>query len=190
MEISELSIKGSWVARLSVYTDERGNFREWFKREEVLEKTGFDFSTSQANVSVSNRGVVRGIHYSLAKEGQAKWISCINGAIIDVIVDIRPKSPTFGQVEYVELSADSGIAVLIEPGLGHGFISLENRTAVSYLLNSPFAPDFEHEINPTDPALNINWLSKLEGEVTLNMSLKDLSAPSLDQRKKQGQLPA
>ena len=123
MKLTSLGIDGAWVAESPVWSDERGFFREWFKSEDVLAATGINFSIQQANISQSQRRVIRGIHYSLAPEGQAKWVTCVNGRIRDVIVDIRPGSPTFGKSVFVELNGLDGLAVLIGPGLGHGFAS-------------------------------------------------------------------
>jgi len=189
MQLTPLGIEGAWLAESPIWADERGFFREWFKRQDVLEVTGIDFSSQQANVSRSNRGVIRGIHYSLAPEGQAKWVTCISGAILDVIVDIRPGSPTFGKVEYVDLRGDEGRAVLIDRGLGHGFISLEDETFVSYLLSSPYKPEFEFEIQPTDPELGINWHLELIGGVGFVTSAKDAQAPTLEERRTEKRLP-
>ena len=125
MELRPLNIEGAWLADSPVWRDDRGFFREWFKREEILSKTGVDFSTQQANISVSSKGTLRGIHYSIAPRGQAKWITCVSGSIQDVIVDIRPNSETFGQWVDVELKGDSGKAVFINEGLGHVFLELE-----------------------------------------------------------------
>ena len=88
MEFEELGISGAWIAHSSVYNDDRGFFREWFKAADVLAATGVEFEIQQANISQSQRGVIRGIHYSLAPQGQAKWITCANGHVLDVIVDI------------------------------------------------------------------------------------------------------
>ena len=123
MKLTPLRIEGAWVAESEVWNDDRGLFREWFKNSEILGTTGIDFSAKQANFSISQKGVIRGIHYSLTPHEQAKWVTCVSGAIIDVIVDIRPKSPTFKDVEYVELKPGDGKSVLIGHGLGHGFIS-------------------------------------------------------------------
>jgi dTDP-4-dehydrorhamnose 3,5-epimerase len=189
MELTPLGFEGAGLASSPVWADERGNFREWFKTSDALEVTGIDFRVQQANISVSNHGVIRGIHYSLAVEGQAKWITCVTGSIIDVIVDIRPNSPTYGQHVSVELSSGKGNAVLIGTGLGHGFISLENDSAVSYLLSSTYSPQEEYEINPIDPDLKINWNLELVGGVGVILSPKDAGAPSLAERKAQGKLP-
>jgi dTDP-4-dehydrorhamnose 3,5-epimerase len=157
MELTPLGIEGAWLAQSPVRHDARGFFREWFKREDIYAKTGIDFPVNQANISISKKGVIRGIHYSLAPGSQAKWITCVSGSIKDVIVDIRPKSPTFKKIEYVNLSANDGKCVLISGGLGHGFISLEETSCISYLLSSSYLPEFEFGIYPFDTDLNINW---------------------------------
>ena len=101
MKLTPLDIDGVWLAESPVWSDNRGFFREWFKCEDVKAATGIDFSIQQANISQSQRGVIRGIHYSLAPQGQAKWITCVQGSILDVVVDIRPKSPTYKKYIYI-----------------------------------------------------------------------------------------
>jgi dTDP-4-dehydrorhamnose 3,5-epimerase len=189
MELTPLGIEGAWLAESPVWSDDRGFFREWFKREEIFSKTGIDFSPQQANISVSNKGVIRGIHYSLAPEGQAKWITCVTGSIIDVIVDIRPNSPTYKKIEYIKLKGNECSSLLIGEGLGHGFISLEDGTSLSYLLSSPYFPEAEFEILPTDETLKVNWHRELVGEFGIVLSPKDAKAPTLEDRKVQGKLP-
>lgn len=186
MKLTSLGIEGAWLAESPVWSDDRGFFREWFKADDVLAVTGFDFSIQQANISQSQRGVIRGIHYSLAPQGQAKWVTCVNGAIRDVIVDIRPSSPTIGKSVSVDLEGLDGRAVLIVAGLGHGFSSLAASSTIAYLLSSPYSPTEEFEINPLDPELGINW-GVDPSEVSL--SEKDKSAPSLAERNKEGKLP-
>jgi dTDP-4-dehydrorhamnose 3,5-epimerase len=178
MELTPLGIEGAWLAKSPLLSDDRGYFREWFKQEEVLSKTQIDFSVQQANLSSSGKAVIRGIHYSLAPEGQAKWVTCVRGSIIDVIVDIRPNSPTFKKVVYVALNEMEGKSVLIGPGLGHGFISIEDRSTISYLLSSPYAPDVEFGIHPFDSDLNIEW-GNFSSAATL--STKDSNSPTLNQ---------
>ena len=184
MEFKNLAIEGAWIAQSAVHADERGSFREWFKAGEIRAATGREFAVSQSNVSVSQKGVLRGIHYSLASQGQAKWVTCLTGSIWDVIVDIRPSSPTFKKWVGVELRGESGDVALISEGLGHGFISLEDNSVVSYLLTSPFSPEEEFEINPMDPELAIAW--PLSERL---MSPKDEIAPTLAMRYAQGKLP-
>ena len=185
MELIPLGIDGAWLAESPVWSDDRGFFREWFKQEEILSKTGKNFSAQQANISLSNKGVIRGIHYSLALEGQAKWVTCVTGSIIDVIVDIRPESKSFGKWIKVELSGDSGSSVFISEGLGHGFVSLVDNTTVAYLVSTKYSPNDEFEINPLDKKLGINWGMDL-GQ--LKVSNKDMNAPTLSQLLVEGKL--
>ena len=179
MKLTPLGIDGVWLAESPVWSDDRGFFREWFKSEDVKAATGREFGIEQANISLSSAGTLRGIHYSRAPRGQAKWITCVLGSIQDVIVDIRPESKTFGQWVDVELKGDSGKAVLISEGLGHGFLALEDNTAVAYLVSTPFSPSDEFEINPLDEKLGIKWGMDLS---SLKISVKDRSAPSLNIR--------
>jgi len=187
MKFTPLGIEGAWLAESPVWKDERGSFQEWFKSEEVFEATGFKFSVLQANISSSKENVIRGIHYSLAPGGQAKWVTCTSGRIVDVVVDIRPNSPTFKKIEFVDLQAGDGKSILIAPGLGHAFKSLEDNTNVSYLLSTPYSPEFENGINPMDPELKIDWNLGLSGSVII--SEKDLDAPTLEARRLEGKLP-
>jgi dTDP-4-dehydrorhamnose 3,5-epimerase len=189
VKLTPIGIEGAWLADTPVWSDDRGYFLEWFKGNEVLEKTGFDFSVKQANISLSNKGVIRGIHYSLAVDGQAKWVSCLSGSIIDVVVDIRPGSPTYKKVQYFDLKAGDGKALLIGPGLGHGFIALEDKTVISYLLTSQYSPKLEFGILPTDAELNIDWQLKSLDGVDPIFSAKDSEAPTLAARKLEGKLP-
>lgn len=186
MELTPLGIEGVWLAESPVWSDERGFFREWFKSEDVKAATGREFGIEQANISLSSAGTLRGIHYSIAPRGQAKWITCVAGSIQDVIVDIHPDSKTFGQWIDIELKGDSGKAVLISEGLGHGFLALEDNTAVAYLVSTPFSPTDEFEINPMDPELGIAWGVDL---AEASLSEKDKMAPSLSERYKEGNLP-
>ena len=186
MIIEPLPIKGTWLATSPILTDDRGYFREWFKFGELQEATGTDFRVEQANISLSSAGTLRGIHYSIAPRGQAKWITCVSGAIQDVIVDIRPDSKTYGQWLEIELKSDSGKAVLISEGLGHGFLALEDNTAVAYLVSTPYSPSDEFEINPIDEDIGINWAIDL---LSLKISDKDKHAPRLAERLAEGLLP-
>lgn len=183
MQIRELAIKGAWIAHSPTHTDNRGFFREWFKEEEVEIATGRSFTVHQANISTSNKGVLRGIHYSLANKGQGKWITCISGSIWDVVVDIRPSSPTFKEWIGIELNALSGSSLFISEGLGHGFISLEDNSTVAYLLTSKYSPTEEFEIHPLDPELGIIWPLK-----NPSLSIKDAVAPTLMQQLSAGRL--
>ena len=186
MKLTRLGIDGVWLAESPVWSDDRGFFCEWFKSEDVRVATGREFGIEQANISLSSKGTLRGIHYSIAPRGQAKWITCVSGSIQDVIVDIRPGSKTFGQWVDVELKGDSGKAVLISEGMGHGFLALEDNTAVAYLVSTPFSPTDEFEINPLDEKIGIKWGMELS---SLKISEKDKIAPTLVERLSEGKLP-
>lgn len=176
MNLIPLGIEGAWLAESTVWKDDRGFFREWFKLESVKSITGRNFGIEQANISISSKGTLRGIHYSLAPQGQAKWVTCISGSLQDVIVDIRPGSPTFGKWIDVELCGDSGKNVFIGEGLGHGFNALEDNTAVAYLVSTPFSSTQEFAIHPLDEKIGINWKTPL---IDLKISDKDQNAPTL-----------
>ncbi|MGH7954833.1 MAG: dTDP-4-dehydrorhamnose 3,5-epimerase family protein [Gloeomargaritales cyanobacterium] len=184
VRLTELSIPGAFVLESPVWRDERGYFREWFKRDD-LEEVGVNFPIHQANLSMSKGGVVRGLHYSLAPEGQAKLVTCAYGELDDVIVDVREGSPTFGRFEVVQLCADVERSVLVPGGAAHGFCVTSELGALTYLLSSPFNPSRELEINPFDTTLGVPW--PLTGEAVV--SAKDAHAPSLDERRVAGELP-
>ena len=186
MKLTPLGIEGACLAESPVWSDDRGFFREWFKSEDVKDATGREFGIEQANISLSSAGTLRGIHYSIAPGGQAKWITCVAGSIQDVIVDIRPESITFGQWINVGLKGNSGTAVLISEGLGHGFLALEDNTAVAYLVSTPFSPTDEFEINPLDEKIGIRWGMDFG---SLKISEKDKKAPTLAERLAEGKLP-
>jgi dTDP-4-dehydrorhamnose 3,5-epimerase len=183
MEIEELGIKGAWIARSPIHKDDRGYFREWFKAKEIAIAMGRSFDVQQGNMSSSNKGVLRGIHYSLAKSGQGKWITAISGSVWDVVVDIRPSSPTYKKWIGTELNSKTGDALFISEGLGHGFISLEDNSSVVYLLTSNYSPAEEFGIHPLDSELAISWPFE-----NPSLSLKDASAPTLREQLQFGNL--
>lgn len=184
MNFQSLSISGAWVGESQINKDNRGFFREWFKTDEIELATGYSFNVKQANVSQSKRGVLRGIHYSLSLLGQVKWVTCVSGSIWDVVVDLRPNSPTYGTWDCVELTGENGKSILISEGLGHGFVSLADESLVAYLQTSNYSPSDEYEINPHDSDLAILWPLK-----DLLLAVKDSVAPTLAERQAEGQLP-
>lgn len=175
MDIQPLNIAGAWRVTPKIFGDDRGFFAEWFRADRVEEVTGSRFVPVQGNISRSSKGVVRGIHYADVPPGQAKYVMAVTGAIIDYIVDIRVGSPTFGQWDSVTLASDAREAVLIEPGLGHAFVSLEDETIVTYLVTDVFRPEREHGINPLDPEIGLVFPEGIEPL----LSDKDVAAPSL-----------
>ena len=186
MKVTQLEISGCYVFEHKTFPDDRGLFREWFKAEE-LNKIDSNFSVMQANFSQSKIGVVRGIHYSLAPKGQSKLITCVEGEITDVLVDLRKGSPTYLNVEYTNLEANSGKTVFVAQGVGHGFAVLSASASVVYLTSSPFAPEFEKSISPIDSALDIKW--SIPAGVGMVLSPADRSASSLQDADAQGKLP-
>ena len=161
MNANPLSIHGAWLLKSQVFADNRGTFSEWFKSSLLTELTGESFVPVQANVSVSNAGVIRGIHYSLAPSGQAKLVTVLRGSIIDVAIDARVGSPTFGKYECAELRAGDGQTMFLRSDMAHAFQALEDNTVVSYLVSSEYSPSEEKEISPMCPTLNIKWSSEL-----------------------------
>lgn len=186
MEITPLSIEGSWVITPQQHGDSRGLFLEWFKEDRFAAAVGHPLRLAQANCSVSARGTVRGIHFADVPPGQAKYVTCLTGAVLDVIVDIRVGSPTFGQWEGVVLDTETRRAVYLSEGLGHGFAALEDGSTVAYLCSEPYAPTREREVYPFDPEIGIEWPFTL-GECSL--SAKDDAAPTLSEAAAQGLLP-
>ena len=184
MKLTELSVAGAYLLDSPVHGDERGLFREWFK-ETDLTASGVTFEVRQANLSRSARGVVRGLHYSLAPQGQAKLVTCVEGTLDEVIVDIRLGSPTFGAVVYLELNASDGASLYVPAGTAHGFCVISQNASLAYLLSSPYNPQFEFEINPMDQAVAVPW--RLSGPAIL--ATKDADAPSLDLRRERNELP-
>ncbi len=169
-----------------VFGDDRGSFREWFKADVFREATGHAFDLQQANCSVSARGVLRGIHFASVPPGQAKYVTCLSGAILDVVVDLRVGSPTYGEWDAVRLDPTDKKALYLAEGLGHGFLSLEDATTVVYLCSEGYAPDREHEVHPLDPAIGIDWP---DVGVEPQLSGKDAAAPSLEEARAAGRLP-
>jgi len=157
MKVTPLAIAGAWLIESPVYPDDRGIFREWFKLEALKEIGVSAFEVRQANTSISKRGVIRGIHYSPEIDGQTKLVTCTSGSVLDVIVDLRPESITYGDYLEVELSENFGKCVYIASGLGHGFQALEDKSVVTYLLDREYSPNNEFGINPLDPNLSIKW---------------------------------
>jgi dTDP-4-dehydrorhamnose 3,5-epimerase len=184
VKLIELSIPGLFVLESPVWSDDRGSFREWFKDED-FQAAGVTFHARQSNLSISKKNVVRGLHYSIAPEGQAKVVTCAHGELDDVIVDIRVGSPTFGQHEIVHLAAGEERSVYVPVGVAHGFCVTSDTGALTYLLSSPFNAAFELEINPFDEELKIGWT--VSGEAI--MSSKDVDAPSFRERLDAKELP-
>jgi len=165
--------------------DSRGRFTEWYRADVLAGATGFGLTLAQANHSVSARGVLRGVHFALVPPGQAKYVYCPAGKVLDVVVDIRVGSPTFGVHDAVVLDSEQPRAVYLAEGLGHAFVSLADNSSVTYLVSSGYSPGREFGIAPMDAELDLPWPADLEFE----FSAKDQAAPTLAEAKEQGLLP-
>ena len=186
MEFRRLGIDGAFEIRNVVHADDRGEFAEWFRFDKISAETGYSFPVRQANISRSSKGVVRGIHFCQVPPGQAKLVTCMTGTILDVVVDIREDSPTFGQWESVEVRAADRNAVLLPVGVGHAFVALEDDTTVCYLVSDVYTPDKEFGIHPLDAELGIDY--RLD-PAELLLSPKDQQAPTFQEARQQGLLP-
>ena len=185
MKATPLSIQGAWLIQSQVFADDRGTFSEWFKNSALSELTGEEFYPVQANVSTSRAGVIRGIHYSLGPQGQAKLVTVLAGSILDVAIDVRIGSPTFGHYETAILRAGEGQAMFLRADMAHAFQSLEDDTVVSYLVSSEYSPTEEKEISPMCSVVDIQWSQNLE----IVFSEKDRTAPDLQQQSAANLLP-
>jgi dTDP-4-dehydrorhamnose 3,5-epimerase len=180
-----LSIDGVWEFTPKLRPDDRGVFLESFKESVLEEAIGHEFTLQQMNISVSRVGTVRGVHFALVPPGQAKYVQCFSGRILDVVVDIRVGSPTFGQWDAVELDDESRRGLYIAEGLGHAFCALSDSATVGYLCSTPYSPGREFGIHPLDPALGLPWPSGAESV----LSEKDAAAPTLAEAKASSLLP-
>lgn len=183
--MKELGIEGAWTCTPRVHHDNRGSFAESFRAAEFEADLGYRFEVAQVNCSASRAGVVRGIHFSDVPPGQAKFVTCASGAVLDVVVDTRDGSPTFGRWEAVRLSAAERNAVFLSEGLGHAFMALTDDATVVYLCSTPYAPGREHGLDPLDPAIAIAW--PLDAPPVL--SAKDKAAPGLERARSHALLP-
>lgn len=185
MTVTQLELGGAWHIRGQRFADDRGWFQEWFKKSNLNDAIDFEFTPVQANISHSKKGVIRGIHYSLAQVGQAKLVTVMHGSIDDYVIDINPRSSTFGKWTKVKLTAENGDSLLLPPHAGHAFQALEDNTVVCYLVTAEFNPTMEKAISPLCTTININWATDLAPV----LSPKDLAAPNLQQAMAENQLP-
>jgi dTDP-4-dehydrorhamnose 3,5-epimerase len=180
----ELSVPGAWEITPTVHGDERGVFFEWFSDREFAAMTGHRLDLRQANTSVSSAGVLRGLHFAQLPPSQAKYVTCLRGAVLDVVVDIRVGSPTFAQWDSVLLDDKDHRSIYISEGLAHGFVALQDDSTVSYLCSAGYSPQREHTICPTDPVIGVDW------PVTApTLSDRDAAAPTLAEVQAAGLLP-
>lgn len=176
MKYIQTEIAGLWIIEPKVLSDSRGYFMESFKQELFNQNVGkVDFI--QENESGSSRGVLRGLHYQLAPYSQAKLVRVIEGTVLDVAVDLRKGSPTFGKYMAVELSGQNKRQFYIPQGFAHGFHVLSERAVFTYKVDNPYMPSHERSLRFDDPQIGIDW--QITDPENVILSEKDKSAPLL-----------
>jgi dTDP-4-dehydrorhamnose 3,5-epimerase len=178
MNFIRTSIPDVIIIEPTVHGDHRGYFVETFRSDKLEDFLGFKLNFGQDNESKSSKGVLRGLHYQLPPHAQTKLVRVISGRVLDVAVDIRRNSPTFGQHVAVELTADNKKQLLVPRGFAHGFVVLEDDTIFAYKVDNYYSPECDRGISFDDPALNIDWVLKTE---ELKLSAKDTKQPKLNE---------
>lgn len=176
MTYIETEIPGVWIIEPNVFNDARGYFMEAYKQAQFEDTVG-PVKFVQDNESCSSKGVLRGLHYQLAPYSQSKLVRVIKGAVLDVAVDVRAGSPTFGKSIAVELSGENKRQLFIPQGFAHGFQVLSDEAVFTYKVDNPYTPTHERGIRFDDPAIGVEW-RKMDAD-TLNLSEKDMNAPLL-----------
>jgi dTDP-4-dehydrorhamnose 3,5-epimerase len=186
MQTRALKVDGAWEFTPQAFGDDRGVFLEWFKADVFAETVGQPLTIAQANQSISARGVVRGVHFAAVPPSQAKYVYCPRGAVLDVVIDIRVGSPTFGDWDAVQLDDVDRRAVYVSEGLGHAFMSLADGSVVTYLCSTGYDPGREFGTQPLDAELDLPW----PADIQPILSDKDAAAPTLREAEAQGILPS
>ena len=175
MTVNHLEIPGAWEFTPKQFSDDRGTFFEWFQDDTFLRAAGHRLDLAQANCSISRKGTLRGIHFADVPPGQRKYVTCLSGSAMDVLVDLRIGSPTFGEWRSVLLDTKDRKVVSIPNGVGHAFMALDENTTIIYLCDQRYNPTGEREIYPLDSEIGIEWPTG----VTPLLSPKDEAAPPL-----------
>jgi len=176
MKYIKTNIPDVWIIEPVVFKDSRGYFMEVYKQPEFEQHIG-SVPFMQENESCSTKGVLRGLHYQLAPFAQAKLVRVIQGAVLDVAVDIRQGSPTFGQYVAIELTEENKYQLYIPQGFAHGFRVLSDQVIFTYKVDNPYNPDYERGIQYNDPAIGINW--QIGQDEAVILSDKDKNLPPL-----------
>lgn len=177
MEIIKTAVEGVVILRPRVFEDARGYFFESFSQREFDEAVGM-VTFVQDNESMSRRGVVRGLHFQRPPYAQAKLVRCVLGSVLDVAVDIRRGSPTFGRSVAVELTGENHLQVFLPRGIAHGFAVLSDEAVFQYKCDQYYKPDHDDGIDALDPSLGIDWRIRREMMI---LSEKDRQRPRLSE---------
>jgi len=175
MIFTETSLAGCWIIAPKIHEDQRGLFHETFKRA-LFEKWVGPVDFLQENEATSSQGVIRGMHFQKGKYGQAKLVRVTHGRIFDVVIDLRPESPTYKQQLGIELSDQNKKQIYIPKGFAHGYSVLSKKASVSYKIDAPYRPESERGISPLDPFFSIDW--RIEKEKQL-IHARDLEWPPI-----------
>lgn len=181
----QLDIEGAWLYTPRIFEDDRGRFLEFFSARAQATATGSAPVVAQGNCIVSATGAIRGIHFTDVPPGQAKHVTCVRGTVLDVVVDVRVGSPTFGRWQAIELDDRENRAVYLAEGLGHAVMAVGGEATVVYLCSTPYAPGHDRTVHPLDPAIGIAW----PAGVRPILSPRDGDAPTLAEAARQGLLP-
>ena len=178
MTFTRTAIPDVVIIEPKVHGDSRGYFVETFRQDKLEEFLGYQINFCQDNESKSSKGVLRGLHYQLPPHAQTKLVRVISGRVLDVAVDIRKNSPTFGKYVAVELSGENKKQLLIPRGFAHGFVVLEDDTVFAYKVDNYYSPQCDRGIAFDDKNLNIDWILNHD---ELNLSAKDTKQPKLNE---------
>ena len=176
MKFTRTEIEDIVIIDPLVHGDDRGYFVETFRQDKLEEFLGYPVNFCQDNESKSSRGVLRGLHYQLGSSAQTKLVRAIKGSVLDVAVDIRKGSPTFGKYVAAELSEENKRQLLIPKGFAHAFVVLEDNTVFAYKVDNYYSPENDRGIAFDDPAIGIDWKIDIN---LLNLSEKDTKQPLL-----------
>jgi len=176
MTFTRTEIPDVVVIEPTVHGDSRGYFVETFRQDKLEEFLGYKINFCQDNESKSSKGVLRGLHYQLPPHAQTKLVRVIQGKVLDIAVDIRKNSPTFGQHVAVELTSENKKQLLVPRGFAHGFVVLEDDTIFAYKVDNYYSPENDRGIAFNDPSLNVDWILNHD---ELNLSDKDTKQPLL-----------
>ncbi len=171
-------MEGCFVLKPILHNDERGLFFESYQKNKLEEGIGKQINFVQDNISISKKGVLRGLHYQIGEHSQSKLVYVLKGEVIDVVVDLRKGSRTFGRHFKLKLSSDNRKAIFIPKGLAHGFLALTDEVIFAYKCDHYYHPESERGILYNDQDLNINWELP---QNRLILSTKDLNLPSFKQ---------
>ena len=181
MPFVEGDLKGLWIFEPRVFEDERGYFFESYNHKTFVEGTGFQGEFVQDNHSLSKYGVMRGIHFQVPPHAQSKLVRVLRGHVLDIAVDLRTDSPTFGKHQMIELSAENKKQFFIPVGFGHAFVVLSDEAEVLYKCDNYYAPGYESGIIYNDPDVGIDWPID---PAAMIVSAKDQGLETLEGNKK------